>query len=249
MELQKFSNGVVNLPIKKLEDGSIEFDAEQAAIGLGIVSSAKGYTNVRWSRVNEYLNSATTGRKISKVEFDAEQAAIGLTTGRKISKGDFITEPQFYKLAIKANNETAEQFQDWVICEVLPSIRKNGNYQVKQLSPIEQIKLQNDALIDMDDRVTDLEENQALNPSEYNYVSKRVGQAVNNFAKDRGLVITSDQRKLLYKDINRGINEVTNIKTRAQLRKHHFDLVIEFIDSWNPSTATMMAIRQTNLDL
>lgn len=229
MELQKFSNGVVNLPIKKLEDGSIEFDAEQAAIGLGIVSSAKGYTNVRWSRVNEYLNSATTGRKISK--------------------GDFITEPQFYKLAIKANNETAEQFQDWVICEVLPSIRKNGNYQVKQLSPIEQIKLQNDALIDMDDRVTDLEENQALNPGEYNYVSKRVGQAVNNFAKDRGLVITSDQRKLLYKDINRGINEVTNIKTRAQLRKRHFDLVIEFIDSWNPSTATMMAIRQTNLDL
>lgn len=229
MELQKFSNGVVNLPIKKLEDGSIEFDAEQAAIGLGIVSSAKGYTNVRWSRVNEYLNSATTGRKISK--------------------GDFITEPQFYKLAIKANNETAEQFQDWVICEVLPSIRKNGNYQVKQLSPIEQIKLQNDALIDMDDRVTDLEENQALNPGEYNYVSKRVGQAVNNFAKDRGQVITSDQRKLLYKDINRGINEVTNIKTRAQLRKRHFDLVIEFIDSWNPSTATMMAIRQTNLDL
>lgn len=244
MELQKFSNGVVNLPIKKLEDGSIEFDAEQAAIGLGIVSSAKGYTNVRWSRVNEYLNYATTGRKISNDEY-----LNSATTGRKISKGDFITEPQFYKLAIKANNETAEQFQDWVICEVLPSIRKNGNYQVKQLSPIEQIKLQNDALIDMDDRVTDLEENQALNPGEYNYVSKRVGQAVNNFAKDRGQVITSDQRKLLYKDINRGINEVTNIKTRAQLRKRHFNLVIEFIDSWNPSTATMMAIRQTNLDL
>lgn len=229
MELQKFSNGVVNLPIKKLEDGSIEFDAEQAAIGLGIVSSAKGYTNVRWSRVNEYLNSATTGRKISK--------------------GDFITEPQFYKLAIKANNETAEQFQDWVTGEVLPSIRKNGNYQVKPLSPIEQIRLQNDALIDIDDRVTDLEENQTLSPGEYNYISKRVGQSVNNFVKDRGLDITSDQRKLLYKDINRGINEVTNIKTRAQLRKRHFDLVTEFIDSWNPSTATMMSIRQTNLDL
>ncbi|CUS26112.1 BRO domain-containing protein [Paucilactobacillus oligofermentans DSM 15707 = LMG 22743] len=244
MELQKFSNGVVNLPIKKLEDGSIEFDAEQAAIGLGIVSSAKGYTNVRWSRINEYLNSATTGRKISNDEY-----LNSATTGRKISKGDFITEPQFYKLAIKANNETAEQFQDWVTGEVLPSIRKNGNYQVKPLSPIEQIRLQNDALIDIDDRVTDLEENQTLSPGEYNYISKRVGQSVNNFVKDRGLDITSDQRKLLYKDINRGINEVTNIKTRAQLRKRHFDLVTEFIDSWNPSTATMMAIRQTNLDL
>ncbi|WEA52275.1 ORF6C domain-containing protein [Weissella paramesenteroides] len=99
-----------NLKVKEV-NGQVMFDAESAAIGLGITSTAKGYTNVRWSRINDYLNSATTGRKVGK--------------------GDFITEPQFYKLAIKANNETAERFQDWVTEEVLPSIRKTGGYQTK----------------------------------------------------------------------------------------------------------------------
>ena len=100
-----------NLKVKE-ENGQILFDAESAAIGLGIVSKAKGYTNIRWSRVNDYLDSAKSGRKIQK--------------------GDFITEPQFYKLAIKANNETAEKFQDWVTSEVLPAIRKHGTYMTDQ---------------------------------------------------------------------------------------------------------------------
>ena len=109
LEVQVFDN----LKVKE-ENGQVLFDAETAAIGLGIVSKAKGYTNIRWSRVNDYLDSAKSGRKIQK--------------------GDFITEPQFYKLAIKANNETAERFQDWVTSEVLPAIRKTGGYQVKEMT-------------------------------------------------------------------------------------------------------------------
>ncbi|APS41283.1 Phage antirepressor protein [Weissella jogaejeotgali] len=95
------------LKVKEV-NGQLMFDAETAAIGMGIVSTAKGYTNVRWSRLNEYLNSAKTGRKISK--------------------GDFITESQLYKLAIKANNPVADKFQNWITEEVVPSIRKTGSY-------------------------------------------------------------------------------------------------------------------------
>lgn len=109
MEIKKFNNGFMDLGVKLGKDGAIEFDAEQAAIGLGIVDTSKGYQNVRWNRVNNYLN-------------------ISATSGGKVLKGDFITEPQFYKLAIKANNQVAERFQDWVTDEVLPSIRKNGVY-------------------------------------------------------------------------------------------------------------------------
>ena len=102
-EVQVF-NG---LKVKEV-NGQVMFDAESAAIGLGIVESNGKY--VRWQRVNKYL-----GENSPLVE-----------------KGDFITEPQFYKLAIKANNETAERFQDWVTTEVLPSIRKNGSYKLSQ---------------------------------------------------------------------------------------------------------------------
>ena len=120
LEVQVFDN----LKVKE-ENGQILFDAESAAVGLGIVSKAKGYTNIRWSLVNDYLDSAKSGRKIQK--------------------GDFITEPQFYKLAIKANNETAEKFQDWVTSEVLPAIRKHGTYMTDQT--IEEVLTNPDTII------------------------------------------------------------------------------------------------------
>lgn len=106
-EVQVYSNETIDLPVKEV-DGQIYFEAEAAAIGLGITTEVNGSTYVRWPRINSYLGFATSGKKISK--------------------GSWITEQQFYKLAFKANNEVAEKFQDWVANEVLPSIRKHGAY-------------------------------------------------------------------------------------------------------------------------
>lgn len=112
-QLQSFTDGYVNLPVRQLDDGSVQFDAEQAAIGFGISFVAKsGNVVVRWERVNKYLSSPVVGMQIKK--------------------GDFITEPQFYELAIKANSKKAKKFQYWVTHDVLPSIRKNGVYMTDQ---------------------------------------------------------------------------------------------------------------------
>ena len=107
--LQVFNYNDVELPVRTNNDGSIEFDAEQTAIGLGISQIAKsGNEVVRWERVNKYLGIPTSG--------DA------------IKRGDYISEPDFYTLAIKANNPAAQKFQYWVTHEVLPTIRKHGTY-------------------------------------------------------------------------------------------------------------------------
>lgn len=108
-EIKQFNYGEINLPVLAKQDGSIWFDAEKSAIGLGISFVAKsGNEVVRWNRVNEYLGLSTSGQPIKR--------------------GDYISEPQFYKLAIKANNHVAEKFQDWVTTKVLPTIRKHGAY-------------------------------------------------------------------------------------------------------------------------
>lgn len=41
----------------------------------------------------------------------------------------YLTESQLYKLIMRSNAKNAEAFQDWVCGEVLPSIRKTGQYQ------------------------------------------------------------------------------------------------------------------------
>ncbi len=48
-------------------------------------------------------------------------------------KANFITEPNLYKCIFQSRKKEAEQFQDWVCGEVLPSIRKSGGYMVSRV--------------------------------------------------------------------------------------------------------------------
>ncbi|MCD5517433.1 phage antirepressor KilAC domain-containing protein [Lactobacillus delbrueckii subsp. sunkii] len=119
-KVQVFNNGKIDLPVKEV-DGKIYFEAEAAAIGLGLTDSKENKTYVRWARVRNYLNSP------------------------QVAKGSWITEPEFYKLAFKASNDVAEKFQDWVATEVLPAIRKHGAYMTDQ--KIEEILSDPDTII------------------------------------------------------------------------------------------------------
>lgn len=56
---------------------------------------------------------------------------IAATPISPFKRDGFIPENIFYKLCMKANNETARKFQDLVCDEILPSIRKNGGYIVE----------------------------------------------------------------------------------------------------------------------
>lgn len=119
LEVQVFDN----LKVKE-ENGQVLFDAESAAIKIGISLNKKGVDYVRWERVRRYLNSP------------------------QVEKGDFITEPQLYKLAIKANSAQAEKFQDWVTSEVLPAIRQHGSYMTNEKAEA-LINRPNDTLADL----------------------------------------------------------------------------------------------------
>lgn len=54
-------------------------------------------------------------------------------TNGGIQQLNFITEPNLYKCIFQSRKKDAEQFQDWVCGEVLPSIRKSGGYMVAKV--------------------------------------------------------------------------------------------------------------------
>ncbi|MCJ1720133.1 Rha family transcriptional regulator [Enterococcus faecalis] len=96
--------------------------------------------------------------------------------------------------------------------------------------------------------VADLKDNQKIGADDYGYLSRRVHQRVAEVAKGFGK-ITKEQRGKLYKDINSGIKQITGVGTRSQLREKHYSMVIEYINDWEPSTATKTVVRQMSLDL
>ncbi|MDT2662182.1 Rha family transcriptional regulator [Enterococcus hulanensis] len=106
----------------------------------------------------------------------------------------------------------------------------------------------NQRVDELDTRVADLEENTVLSAGDYGYISRRINQRVAEVARGFGR-LTQEQRGKLYKDINSGVKAVTGVSTRTQLRNRHYETVLDFINDWEPSTATKMQVRQMTLDL
>ncbi|MGG0891657.1 BRO-N domain-containing protein [Cytobacillus horneckiae] len=179
-QLKVFKNELFEVGAK-VENGEILFDVEHVAKCLGIVSKTVKngitYENVRWSRVNDFLPQVA-----------------------EVKKGDLIPEPLVYKLAFKASNEVAEQFQDWLAIEVIPAIRKTGAYDINtsQLSPelqmfkqifdsvaLTQLKQQEqDKRLDaVEKKQESIKEVLSLHPTEWR---KRVNRIINAIAQLRG---------------------------------------------------------------
>lgn len=96
--------------------------------------------------------------------------------------------------------------------------------------------------------VKNIKDNQKIAADDYGYISRRVNQRVSEVAKGFGK-LTNEQRGKLFKDINTGIKQVTGVGSRSQIREKHYEMVVEFIQDWEPSTATKTIVRQMSLDL
>lgn len=220
----------------KEENGQVMFDAETAAIGLGISQIAKsGNEVVRWERVNKYLGIPTSG--------DA------------IERGDFITEPQFYKLAIKANNETAEHFQDWVTTEVLPSIRKTGGYQAKPMTPMELLETQFEALKEVSEDQQELRGEFAELKEQFglpNDLRKRFTKARNKRVVEvmggyYGTAYnTKKLRNAVYRQLGNFIKDRFVINEFASLPMSKFDEAMRLTQNWQPDEVLTFAINGAN---
>lgn len=90
------------------KDGVAYLNLETVARGLGFIQEKNGVEYVKWERVKGYLEE--------------------LKFSPQVGKDDYIPENIFYRLAMKAKNETAERFQALIADEVVPAIRKTGGY-------------------------------------------------------------------------------------------------------------------------
>ena len=78
------------------------------------------------------------------------------TVGRQ-QEISFIPESDLYRLIVKSELPSSEQFEKWVFNEVLPSIRKTGSY-IKPMTQAEIIAHSANLLVKMERKVTETSE-------------------------------------------------------------------------------------------
>ena len=136
------------------EQGTAWLNAEDVARGLGWiqneVKNGTQYSTIRWAMINRY---------VAEIGFD-----------KKLSKGDYIPENMFYRLAMKANNETARKFQAKIADEVLPAIRKQGVYMTPEAAA--KILYNPDFIINLAQQVKDANAKIAILQPKADYTDK-----------------------------------------------------------------------------
>ena len=169
-------------------------------------------------------------------------------------KTTLINESGVYSLIFGSKLENAKRFKKWVTSEVLPAIRKTGSYTAKPMSELEQIALiakgttqLSERIEKVDSKLDNLIENQALNATDYGSVNRAVNHRVYAYASIHH--IPKSKVGPLFKDLGNQIKQVANVGNRSRIKSKDYDMVIQFIDNWEPSTATKTIIEQTSLDL
>lgn len=171
-------------------------------------------------------------------------------------KMTFINESNLYKVIFQSRKPQAERFTEWVTSEVLPTLRKTGSYQMPT-NPMQALELMfqalketNDGVTQIEKRVTEIEENAPLTPSEYSMLCRKINERIRTIKHERGLEhLNREQQSELYRSINRDIKTVTGVQVRSQIRQKALSRVLEFVYDWEPSKATLYTIQQIPLDL
>lgn len=185
------------------QNGVAYLKLDTVARGLGFTEIAtSGNECVKWTRVRKYL-----------ADFGVDTSVDG---GRL---PEYIPENIFYRLAMKAKNETAERFQAKIADEVIPSIRKHGAYITPE--KIEEILLNPDTIIRM---ATDLKKERELRIAAEETIKENrpMVEFANHVSNTKDLITMAEMAKIARdENIDIGRNRLINwLKKNKYLRSN-----------------------------
>lgn len=206
------------------------------------------------------------GREHKNVKRDLEQISIGSDLSALIFKSEYkdsrgrtqeeylLTKDGFtlYMFNIQGHNDFKMAYINR-FNEMEQAIKEN---QIQLPSdPMEILELVFNANKKTDKRVEAVEadviylkDNVKLDASEYGVITNRVNEKVRNTITNYNLANTKEVKRTLFKDLNGAIKTITNTATRSQLKQKHFDEVLQFINTWEPSSQSLHKVRQMNIE-
>lgn len=211
------------------QDGIAYLRLEDVAHGLGFTQTKNGIEYVRWETIDKYLRD--------------------LGFSQQVGKDSYIPENIFYRLAMKAKNETAEKFQALVADEIIPSIRKTGSYTVPKLSKeMQALFLLDQRTVQQDARLTALENTMTVDYGQQQTLKKAVGRVVVEAlgGKTAPAYIDPHVRGKLFSECNRDVQDWFRVNSVCNVPRKRYDEALDYIQRWKPSTNSAMQVQNIN---
>lgn len=125
-----------NQPVRTIADehGEVWFVASDVCNILGYANSRKA--------IDDHCKPKGVTKRYTPTECDVTNSYT-TSKARKSQEMTYINEPNLYRLIIKSRKPEAEKFEEWVMEEVLPSIRKTGSYSLPTPQTLSTVKDRN----------------------------------------------------------------------------------------------------------
>lgn len=160
----------------------------------------------------------------------------------------FIPEGDVYRLTARSKLPQAEKFESWVFDEILPQIAHTGSYNIPT-TPEEKLDLlvevahnQKANMKKINERVTHLEDNARIDPTQYGYIGNLVNKRLQDVKAVYKYQWNKQQCGVLRHGINKDICSAMDARPRTQIRAKDFDKACRFVEGWNPSSVTLNEI-------
>jgi prophage antirepressor-like protein len=188
--------------------------------------------------VCEVLEIKNSRDAVSRLD-DEEKDGVGITDS--IGRNQIITivnESGLYSLIFTSRKEEAKKFKKWVTSDVLPSIRKTGQYK-KPLTEKEQLiatmKLSletSEEIAVVKDEVKEVRlmvENQiTLDHGEQRRIQKAVGHKVYELEKNPEI------RTKFFRELHRELKDRFGVSSYKDIKRKDMQAAIRYIDAWVP---------------
>ena len=158
-----------------------------------------------------------------------------------------INESGLYALILSSKLPSAKKFKHWVTSEVLPSIRKTGNY-LGVSKELQAIFMLDNRTVQHEQRISALEDSMVVDYGQQRTLAEQVNAVVVAALGGRDSAAYGDKsiRSKIYSECNRDLQRWFRVNSRNNIPRKRFDEAVEYIQRWHPSTNMSMAIQYAN---
>lgn len=186
-------------------------------------------------------------------EEDKRLCPVGSTSGTQ--ETTVINESGLYSLIFGSKLESAKKFKRLVTSEVLPSVRKTGQFGQARLpmSIPEQIQLlaqgnvtANKRIDRAEMRIRDLEDTMTLDYGQQAVLGQTVNKTVLNHLGGKESPAYKPIGRKVFAECNSDLKHYFKVNARANVPKKRYEEAVAYAENWKPCTNTVMLIKEYN---
>ena len=206
---------------------SVQLDGEAWLVGKD-VAEALGYTNPRKALADH-------------VDEEDKRQGDGVTIRDPMGREQtptVINESGLYSLVLSSKLPGAKRFRRWVTSEVLPTLRRQGTYTMQTpKSAMELLRLQSQAMFELDERVNVLEdklENQmTIDHGQQRQLQRAVGDRVmERVATVIPARMVRERKPYFFKAIYHDLKNRFGVPSYRDIRPADYPSAMAYIEAW-----------------